>query len=449
MKCAAATASDDELTYPPKNDSVPDRKENIKRAETAADELERQIKEHLDSSYAVWESLSVQRRNEVWLLEMARSVGRKHEEVESLKKERDIMMQKIGHLQSQINPLNRQEQPHEFKLWPPLTVPLERKQVARMLELGYAQGMEVVGLSEEDRPVDTDSVVTRAIQRWKAVVVSRRVVTSDMCSQRPLPDSTPPVPPLPEHASQIPSGRHPLPSLQPKSQPNLARSRANSQKSRQIQPPTRETQQTYQHASSLIPPQPKRESMASVQEPVGEAHAAALSEHETPASERPDTEPDAEAGAGAGAEAEAEAEADGDGEVCGDDDSESDGDGDADGDEDVMDQTPDLNADDDGMEQEDEDADGDEDADAEMEDDVSFQMMHATPAAAQEQLLHEADMLHVPRTRGHAKEHVDAAFILQHGLGPLAASRSVPGMNASIHGAMVPGVHDDDTMYME
>ena len=113
-----------------------------------------------------------------------------------------------------------------------------------------------------------------------------------------------------------------------------------------------------------------------------------------------------------------------------------------------MDQTPDLNDDeDDGMEH-DEDADGDEDADAEMEDDVSFQMMHATPAAVQTQMLHEGDLLHVPRARGHAKDHVDAAFILPQGLEPLASTRSITDMSASIHGAMVSSVHHDD-MYME
>jgi hypothetical protein len=366
---------------------------------------------------------------------MARSVGRKHKEVQSLKEEKALMSQKIAHLQLQIDQSNRQQQPREFKLTPPLTAPLGPREVTHMLELGFTQGLKAVGLSEDDRHVDLTTVVARTIERWKAVVVSQRRGTSNLGGQRSLPDSVLPVPPLSDNSSPNPTARHPLPTLQTKGQPPR-RSQADSRKLRQIQPSTRH-QQAHTRTSPPDPSRPKSESITSLQETGSEVHAA-QSIRERPPSK--------------GLDEEAEADADGGGEADGDDDSngdsdgdgEGDGDRDADGDEDVMNDAPDLNPDeDDGMDHDDEDADGDEDADAEMEDDLSFQMMHATPAAAQEQVLQEEDMLHVPRTRGHAKEHVDTSFILRH---------SMPNMNASIHETMVQGVqgvHGDDTMYME
>src|SRR6185312_12953677 len=77
-KCSCAlatTASMEELVYPPKEGPFPNAKDAVKKAEKQAETLEKQVKEHLQSAYAVWATLPETRRNELWVLELARGVG--------------------------------------------------------------------------------------------------------------------------------------------------------------------------------------------------------------------------------------------------------------------------------------------------------------------------------------------------------------------------------------
>lgn len=190
VACAAATtASSDDLTYPPSQTHAPlDLRESVKKAEKAAANLEKQVSEHLQSTYAVWDQLMPQRRSELWTLELARSVGRRQKEVDKFKESQHYLRQESVNLKSQIDQLNHLQQPREFRVMPPATVPFNPSIVSYCLEFGM-KGPQAVGLNLDDRHVDLTTLVSRAIERWKNVIVSSR--GSGMSSQRPLEQPTP------------------------------------------------------------------------------------------------------------------------------------------------------------------------------------------------------------------------------------------------------------------
>lgn len=190
VTCASATtAAFEELTYPPSGNLHKDAREAVKRAEKAAENLERQVEEHLQSAYAVWESLPAQRQQELWILELARGVGRKHNETVKLKDQRHSLEQENANLKSQIDQLNRLQQPREFKLISPTTIPIDRDLISYAYEQGV-KGGKSVGFDLEDRHVDLSTLVTRSIERWKDVITSTRATESGMGAQKPLDQAT-------------------------------------------------------------------------------------------------------------------------------------------------------------------------------------------------------------------------------------------------------------------
>jgi hypothetical protein len=185
IKCTSATtATQEELTYPPSAPALHDPIDIIKRAEKQAEKLENQVSEHLVSAYAVWETLPSQRQQELWVLELARSVGRRQKEMESMKEQQHKLQQENTNLKTQVDQLNRLQQPKEFKMLSPATIPFERDLVAFAYEQGV-KGAKSIGFSMEDRHVDLASLVTRCIDRWKNVIVSNRATTG-MSTQKPL-----------------------------------------------------------------------------------------------------------------------------------------------------------------------------------------------------------------------------------------------------------------------
>ncbi|KAI1881168.1 hypothetical protein JX265_001408 [Neoarthrinium moseri] len=186
IACAAATtAMSEDLTYPPSQTQFDiDGKESVKKAEKAAANLEKQVNEHLQSTFAAWEQIGQQRQQELWTLELARSVGRRQKDVEKLKQTQHSLKQEKTNLQSQIDQLNRLQQPREFRAMPPATIPFDQSYISFVLGLGVESGAKAVGLSMEDRHVDTATLVQRAIERWKSVIVSTRA--PGMSGQRSL-----------------------------------------------------------------------------------------------------------------------------------------------------------------------------------------------------------------------------------------------------------------------
>jgi hypothetical protein len=189
VACAAATtASTEDLTYPPSQTHLPlDVRESVKKAEKTAATLEKQVGEHLQSTYAVWEQLSPQRKNELWTLELARSVGRRQKDLEKLKEAQHATKQENANLKTQIDQLNRLQQPREFRIMPPATIPFDESFVSYVLDLGVS-GSKGIALNMDDRHADLTTLVARAIERWKNVIVSSRGV--GMSAQRPLEQAT-------------------------------------------------------------------------------------------------------------------------------------------------------------------------------------------------------------------------------------------------------------------
>ncbi|KAI1324370.1 hypothetical protein F5Y16DRAFT_308663 [Xylariaceae sp. FL0255] len=185
VQCASATtASSEDLTYPPNDDHFPrDIHEGIKKAEQNASMLEKQVKEHLQSTYTVWEQLTPQRRSELWGLELARSVGRRQKQLEKLADTQHLMKQENTHLKMQIEQLNMLQQPREFRTQPPSTIPIEDSLLVYMQGLGV-KGAPSVGFSMDYRHMDLSTMVASAIGRWKNVIVSSR--GTGMGSQKPL-----------------------------------------------------------------------------------------------------------------------------------------------------------------------------------------------------------------------------------------------------------------------
>ncbi|RYP25325.1 hypothetical protein DL767_008447 [Monosporascus sp. MG133] len=190
IACATTTtATSEDLTYPPSNAHFPqDIQENVRKAEQAAASLERQIDEHLHSTYHVWEQLSAQRKSELWGLELARGVGRRQKDVERLKEANRLLKQECANLKTQVEQLNRLQQPREFRIMPPATIPFEESLITYWSD-PLTNGHRGVGLGIDDRHVDLNLLVSRAIERWKTVIVSSRGV--GMAAQRSLDQTTP------------------------------------------------------------------------------------------------------------------------------------------------------------------------------------------------------------------------------------------------------------------
>lgn len=132
ITCASATtAVTEELVTLPTGKSAWNVRDAVQKAERAAETLEKQVTEHLQSAFAAWESVPEQRRNELWVLELARGVGKKQKDVEKCKKEQHRLKQENTNLRMQIDQLNRLQQPREFKLLSPTTFPLDQDLIAK------------------------------------------------------------------------------------------------------------------------------------------------------------------------------------------------------------------------------------------------------------------------------------------------------------------------------
>ncbi|KAI0540568.1 hypothetical protein GGR58DRAFT_511513 [Xylaria digitata] len=218
--CATATTSSTEdLTYPPSETKFPrDMRESVKKAEKAAALLEKQVQEHLQSTYHVWEQLPPQRRSELWGLELARSVGRRQKELDKLKDAQYATKQENTNLKIQIEHLNQLQQPREFRIVPPATIPIEETYMNYLLGLG-ASGVKGVGVTVEERHVDLNTMVSRAIDRWKTVIVSAR--NTGLGGQKSLGQVTPTATPTSATPVALPPphqrgpGTHPHPQQRP------------------------------------------------------------------------------------------------------------------------------------------------------------------------------------------------------------------------------------------
>ncbi|TVY53810.1 hypothetical protein LSUE1_G010282, partial [Lachnellula suecica] len=187
--------SPDDLSYPPPPSSLfanlDDPSDIAQRAEASASDLEARIVEHLHSVFAHWNGLSPQKRQEIWMLEFARSVGKKSEEIKKLKREKEYDLQEMTHLKQQVDELSRLQHPREFRLVSPTTVGLSAEVMTEMGEMGMRQ--RGVGFELMDRHVHLDTAIKRAVGRWKTVVKEARGGGAGLVSQRSLSGESAPV----------------------------------------------------------------------------------------------------------------------------------------------------------------------------------------------------------------------------------------------------------------
>ncbi|KAF4635185.1 hypothetical protein G7Y89_g2911 [Cudoniella acicularis] len=225
VSCAIAnTATQDDLSYPPPSqlfDGLDDPSEIARRAEASASELESRISEHLHSAFAQWNSFPPSKRQEIWMLEFARSVGRKSEEIQTLKKDKESSQQEMAHLRQQVDELSRLQHPREFKLVSPTTVTINGELMNEIGEVGIKY--KGIGFDLMDRHVHLDTAIERAIGRWKDVVKGARGGGNGLAAQRslsgehappnsipalPITSSQPPAPQQNQTANQTPSQNH-------------------------------------------------------------------------------------------------------------------------------------------------------------------------------------------------------------------------------------------------
>lgn len=224
IACASATtAAVEEIVYPPSSGLFRDAREAVRKAEKSADTLEKHVNEHLQSAYTAWESLQPQRRNELWVLELARGVGRKNKDLDKIKEQQHLLKQENANLKLQIDQLNRLQQPREFKMLSPTTIPLDKDVIAYAYEQGV-KGAKGVGFDLDDRHLDLSAVVSKSIERWKNVITSTRVTSGGMVAQRSLDQGNQNAPaasvPSPSQSQQSSSAQTPqLAHRQPQSQP--------------------------------------------------------------------------------------------------------------------------------------------------------------------------------------------------------------------------------------
>ncbi|RFU29956.1 hypothetical protein B7463_g6395, partial [Scytalidium lignicola] len=215
ISCSIAnTEPKDDLSYPPQSQLhlEDDPAELIRRRQEEAIELEKQVNAHLDAVYTQWMSVPAERRGSIWTLELARHVGLKSTEIQKLRRDQELKEQEIAHLKLQVEELSRLQQPREFKLMPPSTLPITYKLMDIMAETGIMGSS--VGFNLGDRNLHLDVAVERVIERWKNVVKQARSV--GMASQKTLSAGIEPS--TPDLSTQAQS--HPQPSANATSNAN-------------------------------------------------------------------------------------------------------------------------------------------------------------------------------------------------------------------------------------
>lgn len=175
---STSTQSDELPFYPPQTASQQEGNPDYmpQKAVDSARKLESQVDEHLEESFKVWEQLSQPRRQELWALEMARTIGKRQQEVVNLKGVQYSLKQENANLKTQMDNLNKQQQPKEFKIVPPMTLRLDEKTAELWNEPG-SSSRQSTGTSYEDRQ-DLNAMVSGAIERWKNVIATSRAANA-------------------------------------------------------------------------------------------------------------------------------------------------------------------------------------------------------------------------------------------------------------------------------
>ncbi|KKA30040.1 hypothetical protein TD95_001504 [Thielaviopsis punctulata] len=390
IKCSATTSQlSQELTLVSANNTaLKEARDAAMMAEKSVDTLSRQINDHLLSSYNVWQGLSNERKQEVWILELARGIGRKNKEAESLKEQNLRLTQEVVMLKAQVESITKANMPKEYTLSPPMATPLDPELAPYLLELANKNNRSVLSHITADEDVST--ILSKSIERWKTVVQATRAAANGMNAQRPLDGSGPPL---------TPTGNNMAPAIKtPQSRQSKSRSASKATSQRQASA-MQQLQQQQQQATTQKKQQPAQNQTqqpqttgpkASAEQTSDKMDTSLVSDADGDADADPDVEVDVDVSAGADVSAG------------------------------VSNLT--VNG----------EADADGDADAEMQDnfmDQSMKQMPKTPMVPSQQ----QGSLDVPRTRAHQPR---ANGVIKEGRFPMANGARPQAMNMRAMQAM-------------
>jgi hypothetical protein len=145
------------------------QKDNIDRL---AKEYEDSVTSHISAAFKHWSSLPATQQHESYHLEILRAYARETEKRKSVDAQLVRVQQEADHLRAQVEKLSACQNPREFTLLPPETIPITR-----------AASRELHGQAAKFEDWDYDRLITK----WQGVVKSDRRNRGNLAAQRALP----------------------------------------------------------------------------------------------------------------------------------------------------------------------------------------------------------------------------------------------------------------------
>lgn len=164
---------DELLTYTSEPPSTPAEEAEMHAQATA---LEEKVAGHLNAAFAHWCTLSPQIQSEIWRLQLAKAVGQKDQIIAKLKGDQEKILQENAHLRAQVDQLSRCQQPKEFQMMPPSTIPISARVAVEISEIGLRGGGVGLNISDKDAPIE--DLVKTAVGRWLDIVQKSRTNAS-------------------------------------------------------------------------------------------------------------------------------------------------------------------------------------------------------------------------------------------------------------------------------
>lgn len=139
------------------------------------------MERHLQSAYAAWVALPTQKRQDLWVLELAREAGRRQKDFDNLMKERNQMKQEIAGLRVQINKSNHAQQREESQLPASGTMPVDLDLIAQAYKHGAKDGLEV---DLKDPCSGVNAMAANFIKKWDDVTKTVHMTAGAVASHK-------------------------------------------------------------------------------------------------------------------------------------------------------------------------------------------------------------------------------------------------------------------------
>ncbi len=139
-----------------------------------AQQEQEKVMKHLTTAFNHWKALSEKQKQESWRLEILRAYAREQEKHKGTAARLEKAEQEVLHLRAQVDRLSKCQQPREFLLFPPSTVPIAHEAVQELSRVGL-----------DSAALDYD----RLVDKWKSVIQRNRKSSSGMPAQKPLPNT--------------------------------------------------------------------------------------------------------------------------------------------------------------------------------------------------------------------------------------------------------------------